>query len=304
MFSQRRFLILILLVCLFNLGFDTAFPVKNPFEWLAELENSVAGHSEEGSLTERINNLEEMVTGKVRTDSIVERLTRLNTLLFVNQPYDVCLLNKTQALEWVLYKKGFTGSLQERLQRMEQLMFGAVYSGPINKRLEKLVNQVFPNGTINGKWISVPEGLVVKVRMVNELSSSRSKPGTSFRFEVVENVYSDDFILFPAGSGGSGVLKEVNPPANLGRDAKLTLDFAEIRALDGTSVKMFYGSKALEMDRSRRLAVSASAAGMLALGPGGILFGLAIKGQEKIIPAGAEFYLQVKEPARIYTIER
>jgi hypothetical protein len=43
---------------------------------------------------------------------------------------------------------------------------------------------------------------------------------------------------------------------------------------------------------------------MLAFGPGGILFGLAVKGKEMTIPKGTEFYLQVKEPVRIYTIEK
>lgn len=80
------------------------------------------------------------------------------------------------------------------------------------------------------------------------------------------------------------------------------VDYAIVRALDATPVRMFYGAKALKMDRSRKLAVSASAAGMVALGPGGILLGLVIKGKETIIPVGTEFYLQVNQPVRIYTI--
>lgn len=300
----KYFIIFLLIFCLINLTIYADTPAKNPLEWLGELENEVVGNNNEGNLLERLNLLEEVVLGRSHDDSIVERLTRLDTLLFVNQPHDVCLLYKTQALEWVLFKKGFSGPLKNRLENMENLLFNTVYSGPITKRLEKLVNQVFPGGNIKGKWVTISEGLLVKVRMVNEISSAQSKPGTKFQFEVADTVFKNDFLLFPSGITGSGILEEVNRPANLGRDAKLMLDFAEIKALDGTPVKMYYGAMAQKMDHSRQLAVGASAAGMLAFGPGGILFGLAVKGKEKNIPPGTEFYLQVKEPVRIYTIEK
>jgi hypothetical protein len=41
---------------------------------------------------------------------------------------------------------------------------------------------------------------------------------------------------------------------------------------------------------------------MLAFGPEGILVGLAVKGHEKVIPVATEFYLQIKEPVRVFTI--
>jgi hypothetical protein len=278
--------------------------VKNPLEWLGQLEDQVVGHCGEGGLLERLNNLEQVMTGRVFAGTVVERLDRLNTLLLVNQPDNVCMLYKIQALEWVLSKEGYSGPIQSRLEQIENLLFNTVYSGPITKRLERLVNQVFPAGAIKGKWVTVSEGTVVKVRMINELNSSQSKPGTSFQFEVIEPVFSNNFLVFPAGVTGSGILAEVSRPENWGRDAKLRLDFAKIRALDGTPIDLYYGSKAQKMDRSRQFAVGASAAGMLAFGPGGILFGLAVRGRETTIPAGTEFYLQVKEPLRIFTIEK
>jgi hypothetical protein len=304
MIRLRWFITSIFIVCLVSITIYGDTPAKNPLEWLGELENEVVGNTSEGGLIERLNSLEEIMLGRVLDGSVVERLTRLDTLLFVNQPHDVSLLYKTQALEWVLFKRGYSGPIKNRLEKMENLLFNMVYPGPVTKRLEKLLTQVFPEGTIKGKWVTISEGLLVKVRMVNELNSAQSRPGTRFQFEVAESVFTNDFVLFPAGISGSGILEEVNRPANWGRDAKLMLDFAEIKALDGTPVNMFYGSKAQNMDHSRQLAVGASAAGMLAFGPGGILFGFVVKGKEKSIPPGTEFYLQVKEPVRIYTIEK
>jgi hypothetical protein len=303
--ARSRYLgIIFLLIFFFNITAYGDTAIKNPLEWLSELENEVVGHTSNGGLIERLGGLEELVVGRVFAGSVVDRLTRLDTLVYINQPHDVSLLYKTQALEWVLFTKGYSGPLKSRLETIERLLFNTVYPGPVAKRLEKMVNQVFPEGTIKGKWITVSEGTLVKVRMANELDSAQSKPGTRFQFEVAETVFANSFVLFPEGITGNGILQEVDRPDNWGRNAKLMLDFAEIRALDGTPIHMFYGSKAQSMDHSRRLAVGASAAGMLAFGPGGILLGLAVKGKETNIPQGTEFYLQVKETKRIFTIEK
>lgn len=277
---------------------------RNPLQWLSDLEVNMIGKSDEDSgLLDRLSNLEQITTGRSFADSIVERLSRLDTLIYENQPHDVSLLYKIQALEWVLFKRSYAGSIQTRLESVEKSLFNMAYTGPVTKRLEKLINQVFPDGVIKGKWVTVTEGTLVKVRMVNPLNSAQSKPGTRFQFEVVESVLVDDFLVFPKGLNGEGTLQAVNRPENWGRDANLMLDFAEIKALDGTPVSMIYGVKARSMDYSRRLSVGASAAGMMAFGPGGILLGFAVKGKEKNIPQGTEFYLQVKEPLRIYTIQ-
>jgi hypothetical protein len=275
---------------------------QNPFEWLNKLEVEVLGEASPGGLLDRLNQLEEIMTGRIREGSLAERLSRLDTLLYTNQPYDLSLIYKAQALEWVLYKEGTSGWLKLKLEKMENLLFGKVYSGPITKRLERIVNQVFSNGMIKGRWTTIPQGQLIKIRMLDELSSLKNKPGDQFHFLVVDTVVSQNYILFPKGIIGLGVLQQIQKPSSLGRDAMLILDFTKIRALDGTSVKMYLGSKASEMNRSLKLAVGASAAGMLAFGPEGILIGLVVQGKEKTIPAGTEFYLEVKEPVRIYTL--
>ena len=277
---------------------------KNPLEWLAGLEVEVFGQAATGSLKERLNNLDELVTGRIREETLVERLSRLDKLLYINQPHDISLIYKIQALEWVLFKEASTGSLRDRVERLEKLLVGEVSAGPITKRLERLILQIFPNGSVKGRWVTVPDGLIIKVKLVEELSSIKNKPEDRIHFIVAETVYEGNLVLFPKGVAGVGVLQQVKKPANMGRDARLMLDFSEVRAMDGTMVEIFYGAKAQEINSSRQWAVGASAAGMAAFGPQGILFGLAVKGREKVIPAGTELYLQVKEPVRIYTIER
>ncbi len=284
-------------------GVDSEQVAPYPLNWLNELEIECLGAPTEGNPFDRLTQFELRLTGRTTDDSLVDRLSHIETLLYSNQPYDICLLYKIQALEWVLYHETLPGSILTRLEKIEALLYKQNFSGPITKRTERLINQVFPDGTIKAKWKSIPESLLVKVKTVDELSSVNSKAGDEFKFIVAETIVVDDYILFPKGSSGVGILQRVKKPSNLGRDARLLLDFVKIRALDGTLVKISTGSKSFELNRSYQMAVGASAAGMLAFGPEGILFGLAVKGKERTIPVGTEFYLQVTESVRIYTLK-
>lgn len=275
---------------------------QNPLEWLGRLEAETYGNSFGGGVFERLSRLEETLIGKNRDENLVKRLAYLDRLLYVNQPHDISLIYKVQALEWLIYKAAGSGALIERTGNMEMTLFQRKFNGPINQRLEKLISQIFPEGVVKGAWVTIPEGLRVRVKMIDPIHSATNKVGDEFRYEVVETVYQGRQVVFPAGMTGRGLLKTVKRPDKLGNDARLTLDFREIRALDGTPVKVGYSLKAGDNGHSRRWVVGASTAGMLAFGPGGILIGLAVKGEEKEIPTAAEFYLEVTESVRVFTL--
>lgn len=299
----RFFFLCVVLLLSLTAGVYGDYTVRNPFHWLNQLETKVLGNPSNGNLLDRLTQFELSLTGRTMDASLVDRLFHLETLLYTNRPHDICLLYKLQALEWVLYHETLSGPIMERLERIETLLYNQIFSGPVTKRADRLINQIFPDGAIQANWVSVPAGLPVKVKIIDELSSVNSKPGDQFKYLISETVVVDDYILFPKGSSGVGILKEVKKPGNLGRDARLLLDFDMIRAIDGTPIKINIGSKFSNLNRSYQLAVGASAAGMLALGPEGILFGLAVKGKERTIPAGTEFYLQISESVRIYSLK-
>lgn len=304
MLQKANKLIWIVLSGLLIFGFPVMAvnPVKNSLEWIGQLETEVMGGTAEGALIERLNHLDEILVGRIRNESLVKRLTYLDKLLYINQPHDICLLYKIQALEWAVFRQMFPGALHQRIERIEKTLFNQTYQGPVNQRLEKLIIQVFPEGTVAGSWVTLPEGWLVKVKITQELSSTTNVAGDSFQYEVVDTVSKDGRVLFAKGMTGSGVLQRVKRPGKLGNDARLVLDFKTIRALDGTPVQLHYGKNAGENNRSRQLMVGASAAGMLIFGPEGILIGLAVKGREKVISVETEFYLQIKEPVRVFTI--
>lgn len=299
----RFFFLGVVLLLSLAAGVYGDYAARNPLHWLNQLETKVLGNPSNGNLLDRLTQFELSLTGRTMDDSLVDRLFHLETLLYTNRPHDICLLYKLQALEWVLYHETLSGPIMERLERIETLLYNQIFSGPVTKRADRLISQIFPDGAIQANWVNIPVGLPVKIKIIDELSSVNSKPGDQFKYLISETVVVDDYILFPKGSGGVGILKEVKKPGNLGRDARLLLDFDMIRAIDGTPIKINIGSKSSSLNRSYQLAVGASAAGMLALGPEGILFGLAVKGKDRTIPAGTEFYLQISESVRIYSLK-
>ncbi|NLW45772.1 MAG: hypothetical protein GXY86_00300 [Firmicutes bacterium] len=299
----RCFFLGAFLLLTFATGVYGEYTARNPLNWLNELEINVLGNPSNGNLIDRLTQFELSLTGRSMDDSLIDRLFRLETLLYSNRPHDTCLLYKLQALEWVLYHETLSGPIMERVEKIETYLYNQIFSGPVTKRLDRLISQIYPEGTIQANWVSVPEGLLVKVKIIDELSSINSKVGDQFKFLISETVTVDDYVLFPKGSSGVGIIKEVKKPSNLGRDARLLLDFVMIRAIDSTPIKINIGSKSSDLNRSYQLAVGASAAGMLAFGPEGILFGLAVKGKDRTIATGTEFYLQISESVRIYSLK-
>jgi hypothetical protein len=298
----------VLLICIIAVFLITAAisaAVSNPLEWLDRLEEEVLGKATvSGGILDRLNKLEEILIGRVREGTVAERLERIEVQLYQNQPHDISLIYKIQAIEWVLYKEQYTGALTQRLSKAENLLLGEDFNGSVTKRLERLITHVFPGGAIRARWATIPEGQLIKVRLSSTLDTSRSKPGDSFQFTVSETVFNENAVLFPKGTPGRGWVDQIRRPANLGRDAIFILKFHPIRALDGTPVTAGYSLKAQNINRSRQKAVGASVVGMAVLGPEGILLGMLVRGKDKTIPAGTEIYLQVNEAARIYTLER
>lgn len=278
---------------------------RNPLEWLDKLETEVMGQPTTGNLMERLARFEVTMVGRVRDGSLVQRLAYLENLLYINQPYDISVNFKLQALEWVIFRQVYAGALDRRVTHLENALFGVVSPGSLAGRLEKMVSQVFPGGTVKAHWTGVSEGTLVKVKLLDEISSARSQAGDIFRYMVIETVVNNNnMVIIPKGAVGYGRISKVTRPRNLGIDARLMLDFGEVRALDSTPVALFLGAKASDLNRSRQLAVGASTAGMLILGPEGILIGMAVKGKEKTIPVDTEYFIQVKKPVRIYTLQK
>ena len=75
------------------------------------------------------------------------------------------------------------------------------------------------------------------------------------------------------------------------------------RAIDGTNVDTFLGKESKEKMESMAMAAGASLAGIVLLGPIGIVAGAFVYGKNIDLPAGTELYIQTKAENTLYGIQ-
>jgi hypothetical protein len=110
----------LLIMLLVNIGApgQTAQAVattRNPLIWLGELETTVTGAIADGNLPDRLARFEQIMVGRIREGNLVQRLTYLEALIYINQPYDIAITYKVQALEWIVFQQIFPVPLEQRV---------------------------------------------------------------------------------------------------------------------------------------------------------------------------------------------
>lgn len=268
---------------------------SGPLVGLAALEKAAYGQEGAGSVLQRLERLEGDILGAKQQGPIVPRLEKLNQSL--RGPGE-SLLFRLGALEWFLNRAISREPLATRLSTLEQLVVGKAGTGPVGPRLEELAALTWPEGKSGGTPVQVEKGTLVKIKLGTELNSETSKLGDKVKFQVSQDVKVDGRLVIPAGTPGEGRVIEVTKAGNLGRDGRVRVNFGTIQALDGQEFPVEVDEKATEMNKSLQFAAGASMAGVLLLGPVGLVGGYFVKGKDVIIPIGTEFFVSVTASAQ------
>ena len=146
-----------------------------------------------------------------------------------------------------------------------------------------------------GSGFTLVKDSLVKVRLLKELSSRRTKKGESFYFEVVDPVIFEGKRVIPAKSRGTGTVSRVVRRGRWGRKGRITCDFDSVVTPGGQRVSLMMSKRARNRNKQEGYAAGASMIGLMALGPVGVVGGMFVKGRDVTIPKGAIFYLGVKE---------
>ncbi|MDI6869829.1 MAG: hypothetical protein QME79_00485 [Bacillota bacterium] len=288
-----------ILTCLI-LVFGGAVPASaweiasGPLAGLASLEKAVYGQEGSGSVLQRLEQLESDILGLKQEGPIVGRLEKLNTAL--RGPGE-SLLFRLSALEWYLTRTVSREPLAVRLAQVERVMSGQAGAGPLGPRLDQLASLTWPDGKAGGEPVQLEQGTLVKIKLGTELNSQTSKIGDKVKFQVAQDVKVEGKLIFPAGTLGEGRVTEVVSAGNLGRDGRVQVDFGSLVALDGQAFPVAVDEKATEMNKSLQVAAGASMAGVLLLGPVGLVGGYFVRGKDVIIPIGTEFFVSLTTSA-------
>ena len=148
----------------------------------------------------------------------------------------------------------------------------------------------------------VPANTLIKVALVDPVNTKNTKTGDTVRFKVASDVIVGGKLVFAKGEPGEGTVTKVQQARNFGRNAKLEIDFNKTKSIDGTDVDTFMGEEAKQEMKNLAMAAGASLAGMVILGPIGIIGGAFVNGKNIDLPEGTEFFIQTKADTTLYGV--
>ncbi len=296
--------ILTLFICSnMGLAFANTVPEKTVMDKVVAVEKFFYGTEMTGALVERIATLEKDIYGKESKDPL---LTKADTLYsstydnFIDQP---SFLIKLNAIEWSLTHTVTVQPAKLRIENLERVLTGNIEAGSLNDRLMKLLKLAYANGEVVITNVTLSKDSLLKIKLTTPLDTRTSRAGDVILFQAADDIYVDGHLVIPKGAQGKGTVNKVKGAKNFGRDAEIQIGFDRVETIDGTVVNTILGEKAKEENKSLATAAGASLAGMVILGPVGIVGGAFVHGKEVTVPAGVEMYIQIKDEITAYGIQ-
>lgn len=275
----------------------------SPLRPLAEVERLLYGEVSVGPLAERVARVEKDLYGSVQRGALVVRIATIREFLASTGREGGSLTLQLNALEWfVLHNVSSQQPLVRRVRELEGILLGRVQDNQaLVQRIDQLVRTVWPDGRVQTVEMQVPATTLVKIRLLTRLDSATSEVGNPVRYEIAEDVRVDGRLVIPRGQRGEGVVSEVTRAGVLGRNGRVRVNFKSVEALDGTPVPLQVAERSTRENMRQELAIGAGLAGVILLAnPIGAAGALLVKGENVVIPAGTEFFVEVAQDTRVH----
>jgi len=296
-------LVLTLFICSsMGLTFANATPDMAILDKVITVERFFYGTEQTGPLVERISKLERDIWGKENAGSLVSRVDKLYSYSRLNVDNMPSFLIKMNAAEWSLTHMVTVQPVKARIENLERVFMGNTSTGTFDDRLNQLLKFAYADGKVAVGNVTVNKDNLLKIKLVTPLSTRTSRPGDAVVFQITDDIYVDGSLIIAKGAQGAGKVNKVKESKNFGRDAQMEISFDTIDAIDGSSIRTVLGDKAKEENKSMAMAAGASVAGMMILGPVGIVGGAFVHGKDVDIPVGTEIYIQIKDQTNLYGI--
>ena len=285
-----------------SMGISAAATPDTVQDRLELIEKDTYGTPQTGALLDRIAKLETDYDGAHRTGSLMARVNALYDEVYTNSTKP-SILAELNALEWNVSHEVSMESVENRVANMEIDLAGKTSEGTYEKRIAALSQISFGSAELPMGAVSVPAGTLIKVALVTPVSTKNIKVGDTVRYKVAEDVIVDGSLVFAKGLPGEGVVTKAKPARNFGRNAQVEVDFKQTKAIDGTEVDTFVGEEAKKEMKQLAMAAGASLAGIVVLGPIGVIAGAFVNGKNIELPAGTEVYIQTKAERTLYGVQ-
>ena len=301
-FFQRW--VAIVVACIFALTFSpvtvlAARAEQTPIEKITVAEQIVYGLEQTGSLVERTNKLEKDLFGLPGREALMAKVERIYNYVRETTASEPSLIYKMSALEWSLTQYVVKGAVKNRLESLEKTVAGTIGNGSIDSRINRLMTITFSGAKLQATLVALPKDTLIKIKTVTPLDSKKNKTGDPVEFTVAEDVYAAGSLVIAKGAIGRGKLTKVDQAQNFGRDAKMEVNFESVEALDMTMVATLLGEKAKKETESMAIAAGAGVAGMILLGPIGVVGAAFVHGKNITIPEGTMLYIQTQNDVEL-----
>ena len=230
------------------------------------------------------------------------RIDAIYDEIYTNSTAPSVLMN-LNAIEWNINHETSLRPVQERVSEMEVALLGKTSEGTFQKRISALSMASFGTKEIPVTPVSVPANTLVKIALVTPVNAKNLKVGDTIEYQVADDVFVGDVLVFTKGSRGEGTVTKVKQAKNFGRNAQVEIDFKNTKALDGTYVTTFMGEEAKKEMQHLAMAAGASLAGIAVLGPLGVVAGAFVHGKNVDLPAGTEVYIQTQSETTVYGVQ-
>ncbi|MDD3115479.1 MAG: hypothetical protein PHQ44_07070 [Anaerovibrio sp.] len=268
---------------------------------IAAIEVTLYGAAQTGPLAERLNKLEKDFEGTHTGGSLMDRINALYDATYDNSA-GPSLITQMNALEWAISHKVSMECMQQRVNNMEMSVNGKTATGTFKSRVDALSQFAFGSKEIPLAQTAVPANTLAKVALVDRLNAKNLKKGDVIHLQAAEDVVENGMLLFTKGAAGEGVITKVSQAKNFGRNAEVEIDFKYLTAVDGRQLSMVLGEESQKSMEQMGMAAGASLAGILVLGPIGIIGGAFVQGKNIDLPEGTEIYIQTMKDEVIYAI--
>lgn len=268
---------------------------------LALIEEDTYGSEQTGAVMDRLNKLEKDYDGSHRSGSLMARIDALYNEVYKNAA-GPSMLARLNAIEWNIDHEVSMKPVETRLADMELGLMGKTEEGTFKARIDKLGKASFGAEALPIEKVQVPANTLIKVATVDAVNAKNLKAGDTVRFKVAEDVIVDGSLIFAKGEPGEGTVEKVRQAKNFGRNAEVQIDFHHTKSIDGTEVDTYVGEESKKEMKHLAMAAGASIAGMLLLGPIGIIGGAFVKGKNVDVPAGTELFIETENEESLYGV--
>ncbi|WP_294159147.1 hypothetical protein [uncultured Selenomonas sp.] len=264
-------------------------------------ETDTYGQPQTGAIMERINKLEKDYDGTHRTGSMMARTNAIYDSMYTNTSTP-SILAELNGIEWTIRHEVSATPVQTRITDMETEVSGKTSEGTYTKRIRALADFAFGANQLPIELTTVPANTLVKIALAEELTTKNVKKGDTVHFTVADDVIVDGRLIFAKGEPGTAVVEKVQQARNFGRNAKLELTDYKVKSMDGTIADAYVGEESEKEMKQLAMAAGASLAGIVLLGPIGIIGGAFVKGKDIDLPAGTEMYVQTSADESLFGV--